>query len=106
MTNEEAITMLERLKETIKILEQLKDKLNYEVTDSQKKMDALNMAIQALKRHIPKRVNYSKSKDSCVESALCPICLTEYDTSVEWRTPYCYECGQALKWEIEEGEEI
>ena len=50
MTNKEAIIMLEQLKETIKILEQLKDKLNYEVSDSQKKIDALNMAIKTLEQ--------------------------------------------------------
>lgn len=38
MTREEAIRMLIRLK----------DQINFEVTDSQKKMDALNMAINAL----------------------------------------------------------
>lgn len=38
MTNEEAIRMLVRIKERI----------NFEVTDAQGKMDALNMAIEAL----------------------------------------------------------
>lgn len=38
MTREEAIRMLIRLK----------DGINFEVTDSQKKMDALNMAIKSL----------------------------------------------------------
>ena len=38
MTREEAIRMLERLK----------DRINFEVTDSQQKMDALNMAIRSL----------------------------------------------------------
>lgn len=36
------------LEEAIKILIRLKDRINFEVTDSQKKMDALNMAIKAL----------------------------------------------------------
>ena len=38
MTNEEAIRLLERIK----------DRINFEVTDAQKKMDALNMAIKTL----------------------------------------------------------
>ena len=38
MTNKEATRMLERIK----------NRINFEVTDAQKKMDALNMAIQAL----------------------------------------------------------
>lgn len=40
MTNEEAIKMLIRLK----------DRINFEVTDAQGKMDALNMAIKALEQ--------------------------------------------------------
>ena len=36
--------------EAIKMLERLKNGINFEVTDSQKKMDALNMAIQALEQ--------------------------------------------------------
>ena len=40
MTREEAIRMIERIK----------DRINWEVVDSQKKMDALNMAIKALKQ--------------------------------------------------------
>lgn len=38
MTREEAIRMIERIK----------DRINWEVVDSQKKMDALNMAIKSL----------------------------------------------------------
>ena len=40
MTVEEAIRMIERIK----------DRINWEVVDSQKKMDALNMAIKALEQ--------------------------------------------------------
>ena len=39
MTNEDMTN-----EEVIKVLERLKNGINYEVTDSQKKMDALNMA--------------------------------------------------------------
>ena len=34
--------------EAIKMLVRIKDRINFEVTDSQKKMDALNMAIRSL----------------------------------------------------------
>ena len=40
MTNQEAISMLIRLK----------DRINWEVTDAQKKMDSLNMTIKALEQ--------------------------------------------------------
>lgn len=42
MTKEEAIRLLVRIK----------DRINYEVTDAQKKMDALNMAIKALEQEM------------------------------------------------------
>ena len=38
--------------EIIRILTRIKDTINFEVTDSQKKMDALNAAIQKLKQEI------------------------------------------------------
>lgn len=34
--------------EAVKMIERLKNKINYEDTDSQKKMDALNLSIKAL----------------------------------------------------------
>lgn len=39
-----------REEETIRMLERLKNRINFEVTDSQKKMNALNLAIQAIKQ--------------------------------------------------------
>ena len=36
------------IQEVIKMLVRIKDRINFEVTDSQKKMDALNMAIRSL----------------------------------------------------------
>lgn len=50
MTREEAIRMLIRLK----------DRINFEVTDSQKKMDALNMAIKALEQEPCEVSEYDK----------------------------------------------
>lgn len=51
MTREEAIRMIERIK----------DRINWEVVDSQKKMDALNMAIKSLEAwsKVMKEINES-----------------------------------------------
>ena len=48
------MTLVEQLtyEEAIKMLVRIKDRINFEVTDSQKKMDALNMAIHLLKSQI------------------------------------------------------
>ena len=48
------MTLVEQLtyEEAIKMLVRIKDRINFEVTDSQKKMDALNMAIHLLESQI------------------------------------------------------
>ena len=68
MTNEEAIIMIERLKNS----------LNYEVTDSQKKMDALNMATVALERTpIPRWIETGDNgyiEDTAIYEFQCSKC--------------------------------
>ena len=63
MTNEEAIRILTRLK----------DQINFEWTDAQKKMDALNVAIEALQdqRWIPRSERLPLDQDS--------VLITDYD---------------------------
>ena len=53
--------------------------------------EALDMAIEALRKQIP--LDYKISEDG---DALCPICGAD----AEWHK-YCEECGQALKWKDE-----
>ena len=54
---------------------------------------AINMAIQALEKQIPKRVN--KASENKLNTNLCPVCSRE----VIIRQFYCETCGQKLNWD-------
>ena len=78
----------------------------------QKRADALEMAIQALEKQIPKKPN--KTIDSSwgtqKEAHTCPVC-DYYLTEVHFIAPqkiesnkkitYCEICGQAIDWSDE-----
>lgn len=91
MTREEAIMMLVRIK----------DRINYEVTDAQKKMDALNMAIKALEKqsegHWIVRV-FPEEHPFLAERHYCSVCG-------DWQThgalKYCPNCGARMSGEVE-----
>ena len=75
MTNEEAIIRLKCLPEF------------YDV-EFETDLTALNMAISALEKQIPKKVKYIKSE----RWYLCPSCgLTVVHS-------HCEHCGQLLRW--------
>lgn len=62
--------------------------------------DVKDMAIEALEKQVPKKVNnYEKACDIYGD---CPTCGQWY--SFEKGNPfnYCPECGQALDWKVEE----
>ena len=68
----------------------------------QKRAEALDMAIQALEKQIPKKV----VKDG-KRSYKCPCCgesaKTETgDSFIDYRLDYCDGCGQKLDWSDEE----
>ncbi len=94
MTNDEAIRMLIRLK----------DRINFEVTDSQQKMDALNMAIEALSAQ--KQGEWNFIGDDMFECTECGILYTSkqlgtwkrYTTDVEFPN-YCPNCGADMRGE-------
>lgn len=69
----------------------------------------LNIAIEALEKQIPKKVNeiykaeHIEDIEAYGENALfgyCPMC-DELQCSV-WNANTCGDCGQALNWEVEE----
>lgn len=49
--------------------------------------EALNMAIEALEKQIPKKPRKTRSE------IVCPTCNTLVGSS-----PYCRYCGQAIDW--------
>lgn len=80
---------------------------------SQVMHDAIDVAIQALEKQIPKKPN--KTIDSSwgtqKESHTCPVCdcdLTEVyfiapqESKIKEKITYCEACGQAINWGDEE----
>lgn len=79
----------------------------------QKRAEALDVAIQALEKQIPKKPN--KTIDSSLgikkEIHACPVCdcdLTEVyfiapqESKIKEKITYCEACGQAIDWSDEE----
>ena len=78
-------------KEAIKILQVAKAEIEWSAPlDYQK---ALDMAIEALEKQIPKK--FIRDED---EEPICPVC-----GEVVWNTEYCDSCGQKLDIEFERG---
>ena len=73
-------------------IEVLEYSRNYEGMDCGAAKIALNIAIEALEKQIPKKVvNRGKKMDVLV--ANCPMCRC-----VVLDRPYCAKCGQKLDW--------
>lgn len=61
----------------------------------QKRAEALDMAIQALEKQMPKKPDFTEDK----EFALCPCCNGK---GLLDKQKYCDNCGQKLDWGDEE----
>lgn len=57
----------------------------------QKRAEALDVAIQALEKQIPKKPDFTEDK----EFALCPCCNGK---GLLDKQKYCDNCGQKLDW--------
>ena len=92
MTKEQAIRLLSK-ETSVDEINRLKDKglSHTEVTD--KNQEAMDMAIEALEKQIPKQLHqYANGTDHC------PNC--DYDnTALGFKV--CVECGQVLDWSSE-----
>lgn len=65
--------------------------------------DACKMAIEALKKQIPKKPKEIVTDDNEYICTLCPICNARVDDDGRgYEQPYCMECGQAIDWSEEE----
>ena len=77
----------------------------------QKRAEAIDMAINALEKQIPKKIEIRKATNDDIESELrdfitvkgricrCPSCRCCIHIS---ELKYCWECGQKLDWSDEE----
>lgn len=64
----------------------------------EKDIEALNMAIEALEKQIPKKpIDKTKSTD---DYGYCPNCKTIIDDYSDFK--FCSTCGQAIDWSEEE----
>ena len=74
--------------EAIKILERIQEPEPYEPQINQVGFEALEMAIDALKKQIPMKPILCDDED-----LICPTC----DADVDWKY-YCEKCGQKIDW--------
>ena len=97
MTNKEAI-------------EQLRERLA--ITDYRQQIpeyyEAIELAVEALEKQMPKKPNYVPDDDTCVYYHWeCPECGNYYGHSIKKgiralygnSAVYCSRCGQCLDWE-------
>lgn len=90
MTNEEAISQLEDLKENSEsFLEKDEPKSVW-----QDDINALNIAIDAVKKQMPMNVKTNKAFGEC------PQCGADFNSELqsEYEIEYCPYCGQLLDW--------
>lgn len=69
--------------------------------------EALNMAMQALEKHIPKKPKrepepFPKHFDKGVYGFHCPVCGEDLLDECSDCFNYCQNCGQAIDWSDEE----
>jgi hypothetical protein len=83
------------LQEIIEWLKSIKEKYIHggdEDFDKKRKI-AIDIAISALEKRIPKKITFT---DDLYRMAICPCCENEFITHTGFK--YCLYCGQALDW--------
>ena len=73
----------------------------------QKRAEALDVAINALEKQIPKKPEYEADGyaggELVYDYAKCPICGHDFEYGInDWGCEYCSDCGQKLDWSDEE----
>ena len=73
----------------------------------QKRAEAIDVAINALEKQIPKKPEYEADGyadgELVYDYAKCPICGHDFEYGVnDWGCEYCSDCGQKLNWESDE----
>lgn len=69
---------------------------------------ALDMAVEALEKQIPKKPDYEgngydDNGNLVYDTAYCPNCRHEFEVDYD-ATDYCPTCGQAIDWEAADNE--
>ncbi len=62
--------------------------------------EALEMAVEALEKQIPKKVKQTFKNE--YDLVYCPRCGVRF---IQYGKPFCGECGQALDWSERNGGE-
>lgn len=87
------------MNEIEKTINRLKRMLHH--NESQQACDAINAAISALEKQIPKKVIFKASKYIPYEKySCCSNC--DYPLGIDAEPDYCYDCGQKLDWSVGE----
>ncbi len=66
--------------------------------------EALELAVQALKKQVPKKLyyegdGYDENGQLIYDIAKCPVCEREFEYEInDWDCKYCADCGQRLDW--------
>ena len=73
----------------------------------QKRAEAIDVAINALEKQIPKKPEYEADGyadgNLVYDYAKCPICGHDFEYGInDWGCEYCSDCGQKLDWSDEE----
>lgn len=105
LKSEEAITILNDMKVKIPVQKATATQIKRNV--------ALDMAISALEKQIPKKPGYTKLKYICngkdieINHPECPFCrthgLTLWDAAIPVGDKFCKRCGQAIYFTEGEG---
>lgn len=91
------------IEEAVNELDELTMYVEHTFTEEHKckSFEDLQMAIKALEKQIPKEPS-QLLKNTDYFHWECPICHMSYGMATQ-KVKYCYNCGQAIKWE--QGEE-
>ena len=102
MTVSEAIEKLKNMR----LYMQIEDK-NNDCKFTEDDYKANDMAINALEKQIPKKLEYEADGyadgELVYDYAKCPICGHDFEYGInDWGCEYCSDCGQKLDWSDEE----
>ena len=86
-----------KIKEAINAIKENKPTSGYTIL-----CEALDMAVSALERQIPKKPDlegdgYDENGELVYDTGYCPNCRHEFEVYYD-ATKYCPNCGQALDW--------